>query len=592
MEYETFCPRRLRNAISSRSLERALNVLAEVTSATIVLFDAVDDVLAGPVPGNAFIRELIATDAGKAVVLAAHKASLDSAEHDGKPSYTSPLTDVFAYSVLPLSIADRRAGAMVIADQGQDHISEDVVANIAALAGVNETKLQAAAAQLKPWSAAQTTAAQNLAQLLGDLFAELCARDSELERRVEELNAVYNIAGLMAASQDLKQVLHKVAAVVCDVMKVKACSIRLLDEATGRLAIMAVYNLSDQYLNKGPVTVDENPTDAKALQGQMIRILDVPNDPRIRYPQEARNEGLVSLLCCGMIYRGKPVGVLRVYTGESHVFTPFEESLLQAVASQVAAGIVNARLFAETLEAERVSRQLAYAGEVQRRMIPANPPCCERVEIGAVYRPTFDVGGDFYDFMVMAKSNLGVAIADVSGKGVPASLQMASLRAALRVNAHHMYHIDRILAEVNRHMCRDTTAGEFASLFYGVINAASGRFTYCNAGHNPPVLLRNGEVQYLETGGIVLGIEPEATFERGIMDLKTDDLLLLYTDGAVEALNFADEQFGTGRLTDSLRRYADHPAQRVAQNILWDIRRFRGLADRTDDLTLVVLKIH
>lgn len=578
--------------MSSRSLQRALEVLAEVTSATIVLFDAANDVLAGPVPGNAFIRELLTTEQGRSMVLAAHKACLNNTNPDGSASPSSPLAAIFGYSTLPLSIADRRAGAMIIADQGQGHVPPEVVSSIATQAGVDEGALQTAAGQLRPWTAVQTTAAQNLAQLLGDLFSELCAKDGELDRRVEELNAVYNIAGLMAASQDLKQVLHKVAAVVCDVMKVKACSIRLLDEATGRLAIMAVYNLSDQYLNKGPVTVEENPTDAKALQGQMIRILDVPNDPRIRYPQEARNEGLVSLLCCGLIYRGKPVGVLRVYTGESHVFTPFEESLLQAVASQVAAGIINARLFAETLEAERVSRQLAYAGEVQRRMIPANPPCCERVEIGAVYRPTFDVGGDFYDFMVMAKSNLGVAIADVSGKGVPASLQMASLRAALRVNAHHMYHIDRILAEVNRHMCRDTTAGEFASLFYGVINAASGRFTYCNAGHNPPMLLRNGEIQYLETGGIVLGIEPEATFERGIIDLETDDLLLLYTDGAVEALNFADEQFGTGRLTDSLRRYADHPAQRVAQNILWDIRRFRGLADRTDDLTLVVLKIH
>ncbi len=467
-----------------------------------------------------------------------------------------------------------------------------MVSAIAAQAGVDEGVLQEAASQLQPWTPAQASAARSLGQLLGDLFGELCAKESELDRRVEELNAVYNIAGLMAASQDLKQVLHKVAAVVCDVMKVKACSIRLLDEATGQLAIMAVHNLSDVYLNKGPVTIDENPIDAKALQGQMIRIFDVPDDPRIRYPQEARHEGLVSLLVCGMIYRGKPVGVLRVYTGESHVFTPFEESLLQAVASQVAAGIINARLFAETLEAERVSRQLAYAGEVQRRMIPANPPCCERVEIGAVYRPTFDVGGDFYDFIVLARNNLGVAIADVSGKGVPASLQMASLRAALRVNAHHMYHIDRILAEVNRHMCRDTTTGEFASLFYGVINAASGRFTYCNAGHNPPMLLRQGEIQYLETGGIVLGIETEATFERGLIDLQMDDVLLLYTDGAVEALNFADEQFGTDRLTDSLRRYADHPAQRIAQNILWDIRRFRGLADRTDDLTLVVLKVH
>ena len=323
-----------------------------------------------------------------------------------------------------------------------------------------------------------------------------------------------------------------------------------------------------------------------------MRITDAPTDPRTSYPQQARKEGIVSGLVCGMIYRGKPVGVLRVYTGEPHVFSASEESLLQAVASQAAAAIVNARLFAEALEAERYERQLAYAGEVQRRMIPSAPPCCERIEIGAVYRPTFQVGGDFYDFIVLPKENLGIAIADVSGKGVPASLQMASVRSALRVNAYHTYDIDRVLTEVNQLLCRDTTVGEIATVFYGVIAPGVGRLTYCNAGHDPPMLLRKNEVQYLEAGGMVLGVDPDATFDRGIIHLEPGDVLLLYTDGAVEAMNFADEPFGRKRLTDSFRRYADQPAQRATENILWDIRRFRGLADRMDDLTLVVLKIN
>jgi sigma-B regulation protein RsbU (phosphoserine phosphatase) len=291
-----------------------------------------------------------------------------------------------------------------------------------------------------------------------------------------------------------------------------------------------------------------------------------------------------------MIYRGKPVGAIRVYTGEPHVFSPFEESLLQAVSSQAAAAIVNAQLFSQKLAAERYAHQLAYAGEVQRRMIPSTPPSTNRIEIGAVYRPTFEVGGDFYDFIALPKKNLGIAIADVSGKGVPASLQMASLRAALRVNAYHMYDIDRIMVEVNRHMCRDAGQGEFSTLFYGVISPTL-RLTYCNAGHNPPMLLRGGTIQSLETGGTVLGVDPSAVFDRGLMDLEAGDVLLLYTDGAVEALNFSDQPFGTQRLAESLRQYADQSAQRIAQNILWDIRRFRGLADRTDDLTMVIMKI-
>ena len=105
------------------------------------------------------------------------------------------------------------------------------------------------------------------------------------------------------------------------------------------------------------------------------------------------------------------------------------------------------------------------------------------------------------------------------------------------------------------------------------------------------MLLRGGQIQYLETGGMVLGIDPSATFERGLLDLRPGDLILLYTDGAIEALNFADQQFGRERLELSLIRHASAPAQRIVQEINWDLRRFRGLADRLDDLTLVALRI-
>jgi sigma-B regulation protein RsbU (phosphoserine phosphatase) len=292
-----------------------------------------------------------------------------------------------------------------------------------------------------------------------------------------------------------------------------------------------------------------------------------------------------------MIYRGKAVGVLRVYTGEPHAFSPFEEALLRAVAAQAAAAVINARLLAEAIEAERYARQIAYAGQVQRRMIPANPPPMAHVDIGAVYRPTYQVGGDLYDFISLPKGNLGVAIADVSGKGVPASLLMASIRSAMRVYACFTYDVDRILYEVNRHVCRDTKIGEFITAFYGVVTPDGRRLTYSNAGHDPPLLLRGGKIQRLGVGGMVLGVDCTATFERGVMHLEPGDTLLLYTDGAPEALNFSDEQFGRERLEQSLLRYASQPAQHVAQQVLWDIRRFRGLADRTDDVTLVVLKI-
>ena len=578
--------------MSLSSMRHALEVLADATSATVVLFDSRGEPSIGPVAGNDFIRHIMSTPQGAAAVLSAHRAAVD-AERNAEPTgdhgaLTEGVLDRFT---IPVVREGRRAGTMTVGDRPRQSVSADFITRVEQAAGLEAGDLGQVAQRLVPWSAPEASAARNMAALVSELFAELCAQMENLRSRIEELTAVYNLAGLLAGTRDLQEILDRTARMVCEVMRVKACSIRLLDEATGNLAIRAVHNLSAEYLNKGAVTVGENPIDAAAVQGDMVHIADAPNDPRTRYPEQARKEGIVSGLICGMIYRGKAVGVLRVYSGEPQVFTPFEEGLLRAVASQAASAIVNARLFAETLEAERYTRQIAYAGEVQRRMIPAEPPACEYLEIGAVYRPTFEVGGDFYDFIPLPKGNLGIGIADVSGKGVPASLLMASLRSALRVYACFTYDIDRIMAEVNKHVCRETTVAEFATAFYGVCSPNGKRLTYCNAGHDPPMLLRDGRVRHLRIGGMVLGVDPDAAFDRDLIELRHGDRLLLYTDGAVEALNFNDEQFGRRRLRESFLRYADLPAQLIAENILWDIRRFRGLADRTDDLTLVVLKV-
>lgn len=583
-----FCADHLLSTLSGQSLHRALGVFAEATRTTVVLFNSQGQIVVGPIAGSGLMRQLLETEAGRSIVERAHRRT---AMPESEPVFsvlTSGRLDRFA---VPVVRAGVRAGTLTLGDRPRQPLPDTDIEQIAKLTGLNAASLQAAGRELPCWTAAEAEAARNLGAVLVELFASLCVQDEDLRRRMEELSAVYNISGLFAGSLDLQEILDKTARMVCSVMKVKACSIRMLDEASGSLSIKAVHNLSWEYLDKGPVSVEDNPIDQSAIRGELIRIADMPNDPRVKYPEQARKEGIVSGLVCGMIYRGKAVGVIRVYTREPHVFSPYEESLLQAVASQSAAAIVNARLMAETIEAERNARQIAYAGDVQRRMIPRKSPDCKQVDIGALYRPTYRVGGDLYDFVKLPKGNLGIAVADVSGKGVPASLLMASLRSAMRVYAYFTYDVDKIMYEVNRHMCRDTTAGEFTTAIYGVLTPDGRRFTYSNAGHDPPMHLRNGKVTYLESGGMVLGVDPSATFERGILELQSGDVLLLYTDGVVEALNFADEQFGRPRLAESLIRYADQPAERIVQNINWDLRRFRGLADRLDDVTLVVLKI-
>jgi sigma-B regulation protein RsbU (phosphoserine phosphatase) len=490
-------------------MERAMHVLAQATSASVALYDASGDLVAGPVSANPLVDVLLRSEAARQALLAAHQASIPTLfPRDGQVVHPL-LGEGLERFAVPVTTTGRCAGTLVVGDRPRYPLSARQVHELAETFSLTPSAIQDAASETVPWSPMEAGTARQLATLLAELFAELCTQEKNLRHRIEELSAVYNIAGLLAETMDLQEILNKTARIVCEVMKAKACSIRMHDENTGQLVIKAVHNLSRTYQEKGPVSLERNPIDQAAFRGEMVRIVDAPNDPRTQYPEQARAEGIVSGLVCGLIYRGKAVGILRVYMGERHEFSPFEEALMRGVAAQAAAAVVNARLLAGRLEAERYQRQIAYAGQVQRRMIPTIPP--------ALYRPTYNVGGDFYDIIQLPKGNLGIGIADVSGKGVPASLMMASIRSAMRVYAYFMYDIDRIMAEVNKHVCRETTVSEFATIFYGVLTPDGRRFTYCNAGHDPPLLLRDGRIHYLGTGGMVVGVDPTTSFDRELL---------------------------------------------------------------------------
>lgn len=473
------------------------------------------------------------------------------------------------HAVIPIQADDKTLGFIVLAEQR-------LVDESPADADTNEQV---------------TSPAVQLGQELAGLLGRLCHQDLQLRMRIEELGAIYSITGLLAGSFDLQQVLNEVVRRISEVMRVKSCSLRLFNEDTGELVIKAVHNLSPQYLNKGAVRVSENPVDEAALSGQTAYIEDAPNDPRVRYPEEARREGIRSGLVTGMFYRGKPIGVLRVYTGEKHRFTAFEAGLLRAMAAQAASAIETARLYQQELQAERVRKQIMMASDVQRRMIPATAPHHSRLTFGTLYQPSLGVGGDFYDFIEFPDGRIGIAIADVVGKGIPAALMMASVRSVLRATALRGLSLARVMEEVNRHLSRDTLVNEFATVFYCVISADGKHLTYCNAGHNPPLLLRHGKITELSKGGLVIGIHRDEQYGQSRIGLSSGDVVLLYTDGINEASNFAGEPFGINRLKDSLRKHGSLEARPIVNNILWDVRRFVGLAEQADDQTMVAIRV-
>ena len=424
------------------------------------------------------------------------------------------------------------------------------------------------------------------------LLGRWCRRELRVATMAEELALVGDTAQLISGQEDLQTVLDQIVAETAQVMRCRFCSLRLYDRKTDQLTIKAVHNLSRQYVEQGVVRRADNPIDAAALGGAMVYVDDATSDPRYRSPDDARHEGIVSLLGAGLHYRGRPVGVMRVYTDRRQRFSQSQRELLSAVAAQAATAVVNAQMLEERLRAAEVERELRLAGEVQQRMLAMPIPEHAGVEVARLFSPCSHVAGDFCDFVTLCDGRLTAIVADVVGKGVPAALLGASVRGALRAGAEACLKLDELFDRLNQHVCRETTPAEFVTMLAVAVDRDAGQIRLCSAGHEPLLICRDDEVLTVDEAGLVLGVDPRESYAVHTVDVRAGDFLLLYTDGAIDATNFAGVMFGRERLLASARQYAGLDPDAAVRNLVWDIRRFVGLAEQADDLTLVGMKIH
>jgi sigma-B regulation protein RsbU (phosphoserine phosphatase) len=575
---------RLTDFMDLPTLQEIQDNFAAVANVRAIITDAAGNVLTQPQPTKEFLRR-------QRILAAAEEQQEELADRQARPQREG------AEYVAPITINSRRLGTIRMSANGAAGLPLDDARaeQLAGKYGLEVKQVKALALQLTRSRGTRPAAIQFLF-LLANAIARLCYQEFQLRQRINELTAVYGVTMMLADARDLQRVLQRTTQVVCELMETKASSIRLIDRERDELVIKAVTNLSAEYLNKGPIRLSTAEIDKVALSSQGFDyVADIAADPRVQYPQEAVREGIVSMLSVGMRYKGRAIGVLRVYTAQQQAFSPLKIDMLKAVAAQAGAAIENARLLEEQLAAHALEKQLQLAADVQHRMVPQTAPTLPGIDLAYVYVPCYELGGDFYDFIPLPDNNIGLAIADVAGKGVPASLIMASVRAALRAQVDNVYYLYEIMRRINLMVFRDTRPSEFVTLFYGVLDARNKRFTYCNAGHPPPVLLRGGVVSELAADNMVLGVDPDEQYKQSVIDLKSGDLVLLYTDGLPDAMNFQQQTFGRQRLLDAFRGCCTagvhNTADDVAQHILWELRKFVGLAKRTDDITMIVLRI-
>ena len=411
--------------------------------------------------------------------------------------------------------------------------------------------------------------------------------------QTERDEQIYQLTTLVAGELSVQEALDKLAEAAVKIVGVKACSIRLLNEEAGELKMRSTYGLSEEYRNKGVVSKKDVVIEA-AFAGEAVVLDDMRVDDRVKYKEATIKEGLVSQLTVGMRFKGENIGVIRLYSPKPKRFDEDDIGMARAVASQCAVAITNARLYAEAIEGARIAEQMRLAGVIQRRMIPQKSLQVTGLDIAATYIPCFDVGGDLYDFFQISESRIVVIIADVIGKGIPAAIMMSMFRGTVRayaVGENGNKTLEEIVGKLNGVACRECENGEFISLFYAIIDVKEKTITYCNCGHEPTVLIREGRILELERGGLVLGVEAEARYETESLELKDGDCLLFYTDGLIDAANFEGEFWGRGKMLEAARRFRNDSAELLIKDILTYRRRFVGLVRQIDDTSVIVVKV-
>jgi sigma-B regulation protein RsbU (phosphoserine phosphatase) len=303
-------------------------------------------------------------------------------------------------------------------------------------------------------------------------------------------------------------------------------------------------------------------------------------------------------------------------------FSREDKQLLMAVAFQMAFAIQNAELVQQIAEEERLRHELEIATEVQRRLFPECPPDLESLELAGVCHPARGVGGDYYDFILLEDNKVGIAVADVAGKGISAALLMSTVQASLRSQAPSVNgNLTKLVSSMNRLLHVSTDAASYATFFYAQFDGHSGLLTYVNAGHNPPMLVRAAgglkaqgvgqatatglenrtidadaqasveAVTKLTTGGPIIGAFHGSVYQQETIQMQHGDLLLAYTDGVTEAFNGDGEEFGEQRLQEFVASSATFSAQELTDKIVERVREWCRDTQPHDDLTLVVMKV-
>jgi len=413
----------------------------------------------------------------------------------------------------------------------------------------------------------------------------------------DKLRMLLDITKKISRSLDLQEVLNLVMDTLDSLIPYDAAGIFVLqcvdpelvpqgeEPCTFKAEAVRGYDideLSDLHLKLG-----EGFIGSVAVSGQPIISHDVRKDPvYINARDRTRSE-----MVAPIISNDEVIGVFDLESDELNAYSSDDLEVLMLLASQVAIIIEKVMLHEQLIEKKRLQGQLEVARQVQLELLPAQDPELPGYDISAYNFPTEEVSGDYYDWVRIYDDEIGIVIADVSGKGVPAAILMAFLRSSLRAATHIGYATNVSLAKVNYLLWESIERNQFVTAFHAVLDASNRTLSYSNAGHNPPLLMNaKGEVTFIEYGEQPLGMFPETRYHQYSLVLEPGDIMVLYTDGVTEASNPDGVEFGRDRLVQAVKENKERPARELIASMEMAVLEWTANRGATDDVTFFVIK--
>ena len=413
----------------------------------------------------------------------------------------------------------------------------------------------------------------------------------------DKLRMLLDITKKISRSLDLQEVLNLVMDTLDSVIPYDAAGIFLIEcvenelipegEEPCRFKSEAVRGYDVQELYDLHLKLGEGFLGSVAVSGTPIISNDVRSDPvYINARDRTRSE-----MVAPIISNDEVIGCFDLESDELNAYSNDDLEVLMLLASQVAIIIEKVMLHEQLIEKKRLEGQLEVARQVQLELLPANDPSLTGFDISGYNFPTEEVSGDYYDWVRVYDDQIGIVIADVSGKGVPAAILMAFLRASLRAASHIGYSAHISMAKVNYLLWESIERNQFVTAFYGILDATTRTLSYSNAGHNPPVLIKaNGDTRFLDPGEQPLGMFQGTRYHEYHVVFEPGDVFVLYTDGATEAESPEGEEFGRDRLAQAVKESLNKPAREMIAGIQMAVLEWTASVGANDDVTFFVIK--